>query len=41
VVLDPDGGGFGRAEGVDAEQVSQGAVVDGEGLADLKEADWL
>ena len=41
VVLDPDGGGFGGAEGVDAEQVRQGAVVDGEGLGDLEEPDQL
>jgi hypothetical protein len=39
VVLDPHGGGFGCSEGVDAEQVSQGSVVNGEGLSDLEEPD--
>ena len=34
VVLDPHGGGFGCAQGVDAEQVRQGAVVHGDGLGD-------
>ena len=41
VVLDPDGRGFGGAQGVDAEQVGQGAVVHGEGLGDLEEPDQL
>jgi hypothetical protein len=35
VVLDPHRCGFGGAQGVDAEQVRQGAVVDGDGLGDL------
>ena len=41
VVLDPDRGGLGGAQGVDAEQVGQGAVVDGDGLGDLEEPDQL
>ena len=41
VVLDPDGGGLGGAQGVDAEQVGEGAVVDGDGLGDLQEPDQL
>ena len=41
VVLDPDGGGLGGSEGVDAEQVGQGAVVNSDGLGDLKESDQL
>ena len=35
VVLDPRGRGFRCAEGVDAEQVGQGAVVDGDGLGEI------
>jgi len=38
-VLDPGRRGFGDTQGVDAEQVGQGAVVDGEGLGDLEEPD--
>ena len=41
VVLDPDRGGLGGAQRVDAEQVGQGAVVDGDGLGDLEEPDQL
>jgi hypothetical protein len=41
VVLDPHGRGFGGTEGVDAEQVCQGAVVHGDGLRDLEEPDQL
>ena len=41
VVLDSDSGSLGGAQGVDAEQVGQGAVVDGDGLGDLQEADEL
>jgi hypothetical protein len=41
VVLDPHGGGFGCAQGVDAEQVRQGTVVNRNGLGDLEEADQL
>jgi hypothetical protein len=41
VVLDPHRGGFGGAEGVDTEQVGQGAVVHGQGLGDLEEPDQL
>ena len=41
IVLDPDRGGLGGAEGVDAEQVRQCAVVHGEGLGDLQEPDEL
>ncbi|MDP9336012.1 MAG: hypothetical protein M3Q30_22255 [Actinomycetota bacterium] len=39
VVLDPDRRGFRGTQGVDAEQVSQGAVVHAEGLGHLKESD--
>jgi hypothetical protein len=41
VVLDPHGSGFGCAQGVDAEQVRQGTVVNRNGLGDLEEADQL
>ena len=41
VVLDPHRRGFGGAQGVDAEQVGQGAVVHGDGLGDLEEPDQL
>jgi hypothetical protein len=41
VVLDPDRGGFGGAQGVDAEQVGQGTVVDADGRGDLEESDQL
>ncbi len=41
VVLDSDGGRLGGAEGIDAEQVGDGAVVHGECLRDLEEADQL
>ena len=41
VVLDLDGCCLGGAEGVDAEQVGQCAVVDADGLGDLEEADQL
>jgi hypothetical protein len=41
VVLDPYCGCFGGAQGVDPEEVGQGAVVDGQGLGDLKEPDQL
>ena len=41
VVLDPHRGRLGGAQGVDAEQVGQGAVVDGDGLGDLEEPDQL
>jgi hypothetical protein len=41
VVLDPYRCRFGGAQGVDAEQVGQGAVVDADGLGDLKEPDQL
>lgn len=41
VVLDPHGCGFGCSEGLDAEQVGQGPVVNGEGLGDLEESDEL
>ena len=41
VVLDPHGRCFGGAERVDAEQVGEGAVVDGDGLRDLEEPDEL
>ena len=41
VVLDPDRGCLRRPEGVDAEEVGQGAVVDGDGLRDLQEAGQL
>ncbi len=39
VVLDPHHGGFGGAMRVDAEQIRQGAVVDGQCLGDLEEPD--
>lgn len=39
VVLDPRRSGFGRSEGVDAEKVGQGAVVNGEGLGGLERPD--
>jgi len=40
VVLDPDCRRlFGGPEGVDAEQVGQGAVVHADGLGDLEEPD--
>lgn len=41
IVLDPDCGGLGGAEGVYAEQVDERAAVRGDGLSDLKEADQL
>ena len=41
VVLDPDRRCFGGAQGVDAEQEGQRAVVDGDGLGDLEESDQL
>ncbi len=41
VILDPDRSRLRRAQGVDAEQVGQGAVVDGDGLGDLEEPDQL
>ncbi|MEJ7742824.1 MAG: hypothetical protein WKF73_09900 [Nocardioidaceae bacterium] len=41
VVLDPNRSGFGGAQRVDAEQVRQGAVVNGDGLGDLEEPDQL
>lgn len=41
VVLDPLGGGFGGAEGVDAEQAGQRAVVHRDCLGDLQEPDGL
>ena len=41
IVLDPDGCGFGGSQGVDAQKVGQGAVVDGDGLGDLEEPDQL
>jgi hypothetical protein len=41
VVLDPDRGSLGGPEGVDAEQVGQGAVVHADGLRDLQEPDQL
>ena len=41
VVLDSHGGGLGGTEGVDAEQVSQRAAVDADGLSDLEEPDQL
>jgi hypothetical protein len=41
IVLDPDGGGFGSAQGVDAEEVGQRAVVHRDRLRDLEEADQL
>lgn len=39
VILDADRGRFGGAQGVDAEQIGEGAVVDGDGLCDLEEPD--
>ncbi len=39
VVLDPHRGRFGGSECVDAQQVREGAVVDGDGLGDLQEPD--
>jgi hypothetical protein len=41
VVLDADRGRLGGPQRVDAQQVGQGAVVDGDGLGDLQEADQL
>jgi hypothetical protein len=41
VVLDPHRRGFGGAQGVDAEQVGQGAVVHSDALGDLEEPDQL
>ena len=41
VVLDPDRRGLGGTQGVDPEQVGQGAVVHGDGLGDLEEPDQL
>ena len=41
VVLDPHRGGFGGAQGVDAAQVRERAVVHGQGLRDLEESDQL
>ena len=41
VVLDPDRGGLGGAQRVDAEQVRQGVVVDADPLGDLEEPDQL
>ena len=41
VVLDTDRGRLGGPQCVDAQQVGQGAVVDGDGLGDLQEADQL
>ena len=41
VVLDLYCGCFGGAQGVDAQQVCEGAVVDGQGLGDLQEPDQL
>jgi len=41
VVLDPHRRGVGGAQGFDAEQVGQGAVVHGDGLGDLEEPDQL
>ncbi|RYU14343.1 hypothetical protein [Nocardioides iriomotensis] len=39
VVLDADRGRFGGTQRVDAEQIGQGPVVDGDGLGDLEEPD--
>jgi hypothetical protein len=39
VVLGPHRGGLKGAQGVDVEQVGQGAVVHGDGLGDLEEPD--
>ena len=41
VILDPHSRRFGGAQGVDAEQVRQRAVVDADGLGDLQEPDQL
>jgi hypothetical protein len=41
VVLDPHRRGLGGTQGVDAEQVGERAVMDGDGLGDLKEPDQL
>ena len=41
VVLDSHRSGLGGPQGVDAEQVRQCAVVDGDGLGDLQEPDQL
>jgi hypothetical protein len=41
VVLDAHRGGFRGAQGVDAEQEREGAVVDGDGLGDLQEPNQL
>jgi hypothetical protein len=41
VVLYPHRGGLRRPQGVDTKQVGQRPVVDGDRLADLKEADEL
>jgi hypothetical protein len=41
VVLDPDRGGLGGAQGVDAKQVGERAVVNADGLGDLEEPDEL
>jgi hypothetical protein len=41
VVLDTYGGCLGGSQRVDAEQVGQRAVVDGDGLRDLEESDQL
>lgn len=41
VVFDLHGCSFGGSEGVDAEQVGQSAVVDGDGVGDLQEPGQL
>lgn len=41
IVLDPHRGCLGCAEGVDAEQERQRAMMNGERLGDLEEADEL
>ena len=41
VVLDPHRGRFEGAQGVDTQQIREGAVVDGQGLGDLEEPDQL
>ena len=41
VVVDADGGGLRGAQGVDAEQVGQRAVVHADGLGDLQEPGQL
>ncbi len=41
VVLDPDRRGLGCPQGVNAEQVRQGAMVDGHCLGDLEQPDEL